>query len=79
MKLTLAFEPDRTSLQKIWLWASQNIAKNIVLDLDYDSQLIAGAVITWNGKYRDASYLPKYVSEFTASYGQLQEILRGNI
>ena len=28
MKLTLAFEPDRTSLQKIWLWASQNIAKN---------------------------------------------------
>lgn len=55
LKLELAFDPNETSLKKLWSWANQNISKNIVLDITYDPSLVAGTVISWNGKYRDYS------------------------
>ena len=56
LKLSLAFEPNEMILQKLWSWANQNISKNIILDIESDPSLVAGAIVTWNGHYRDYSY-----------------------
>lgn len=56
LNLTVAYEPNLANLTKIWQWANVNLGSNVVLDIDCDFRLIAGAIVTWKGKYRDYSF-----------------------
>lgn len=56
LNLRIAFEPNWASLTKIWQWANVNLGPGVVLDIDCDFRLIAGAIVTWKGKYRDYSF-----------------------
>lgn len=56
LNLTVAFRPNLANLTKIWQWANINLGSGVVLDINYDFRLIAGAIVTWKGKYRDYSF-----------------------
>ena len=59
LSLTLAFEPHENTLSKLWSWASQNVSKDVILDISVNPRLIAGATVSWGGKYKDYSQKSK--------------------
>jgi F0F1-type ATP synthase delta subunit len=58
ISLTLAFEPGEETLKILSDWFPLNINRQILLDIKIDTNLIAGAYISFNGKYLDSSVRP---------------------
>lgn len=59
LHLTLASEPTRTNIQTYGNWAKKNLGEDVILDINIDPKLIAGAQIIWNGKYQDHAYVQR--------------------
>lgn len=56
----LTFEPDETSLAQIGDYARKTFNNSeLILEIRYDPNLIAGAALSWNGLYRDYSLRAK--------------------
>lgn len=60
VSLTIAFEPTDETLQKLAQWFLFTIKKNVLFDIQIDTTLIAGAKITYNGKFKDYSIKPTF-------------------
>jgi len=58
ISLTLAFEPGEETLKILSDWFPLNINRQVLLDIKVDIDLIAGAYISFNGKYSDSSVRP---------------------
>jgi hypothetical protein len=61
-QITLAFEPTQKFVGQIVSWVRENINSKAILDINYDSNLIGGAQLSYKGKYVDLS-LRKKLSE----------------
>lgn len=57
--ITLAFEPKEQTLKMLSDWFMINLKKQVLFDISVDRKLIAGAAITYQGKYQDFSIKPK--------------------
>jgi F0F1-type ATP synthase delta subunit len=74
--LTIAFEPQESSLSKIYAWSNNNLDDNSVLDIKVDPNVIGGAILNIRGHYVDNS-LKRKLKQISAdnlikqSYGQL--------
>ncbi len=55
IKLKIAFVAPSATLARICAWIRSNVAADIVLEVEVDHDLIAGAQISFAGKYIDAS------------------------
>lgn len=53
--LTIAFEPREQTLTMLSDWFLLHMNKHVIFDITVDPSLIAGAAITFNGKYFDFS------------------------
>jgi F0F1-type ATP synthase delta subunit len=53
--IMLAFEPEKSLLDSISEWFYVNIKRPVILDIVVDSTLIAGGIISFNGKVSDHS------------------------
>lgn len=53
--LTLAFIPKEQTLKILSEWFLMQLKKQVLFDISVDHNLIAGAAITFNGKYKDFS------------------------
>lgn len=53
--ITIAYEPNEASLKAFLEWFMFNLKKQILLDLQVNKKLIAGATINYNGKFKDYS------------------------
>jgi F0F1-type ATP synthase delta subunit len=62
VSLTLAFEPQKDTLHALSEWFILNINHQVLLDINIDPKLIAGAAINFNGKYKDYSAKSKFSS-----------------
>jgi F0F1-type ATP synthase delta subunit len=54
VNLTMAFEPDQLTLRDISQWFVLN-NKQVLLEIKVDTQMVAGAVVDYNGKHNDFS------------------------
>ena len=63
-KLTLAFEPSSTGLNRMLSFVRENINENLILELKYDPSIIGGSLISYNGKYHDFSMKDAFDHEF---------------
>ena len=68
IKLTLAYEPTRTNILTFSNWTKKNVAEDVILDINIDPKLVAGAQIVWKGKYQD-------YSKSKTVYADLQRLL----
>lgn len=59
VKLTLAFFPTDEFLKKITNWLEAELGKKSVVDISVDEKIIAGAMIEYDGEYRDYSFATK--------------------
>lgn len=55
IKMTLAYEPDKGQLAEIRNWLKEKVGASPVLDLTVDSDLIAGAIVEFRGRWGDFS------------------------
>lgn len=59
LTLTLAFEPNETILKTILQWFLFTLNKQVLLEIDVNKNIIAGATMNYNGKYKDFSVKPQ--------------------
>lgn len=72
LQLTIAFDPDDTTLTVFSSWAKNNIGNDVVLDIQINKTLVGGAIIVLDGQYRDYSVHKKLSQVFQI---QKEEIL----
>jgi F0F1-type ATP synthase delta subunit len=65
--LTIAFEPDNQTLRDLSQWFTLNINRQVVFEIIVDPKLIAGAAITYNGRYEDYSVKTKFTQIVASS------------
>jgi len=66
--LSIAFEPDSQSLQDLSQWFTLNINRQVIFEIIVDPKLIAGAAITYNGRYEDYSAKSKFAQILSHGY-----------
>ncbi len=59
VKLEIAFSPSEEFLQKISNWMEKNLGKKVILDVTVNPKIIGGAIIEYQGKWRDFSLVKK--------------------
>lgn len=57
--ISLAFEPKEQTLKMLSDWFMINLKKQVLFDISVDRKLIAGAAITYKGKFKDFSIKTK--------------------
>lgn len=73
LTLTIAFEPKPSTLQSLSEWFMLQLKRHVLFDITVDSTIIAGATITYNGKYKDYSVKPivdRFLAEPTQQVAQ---------
>ena len=55
LKISLAIDPSKEQIDHIFDWVKENLGKGIILDIDKDESILGGAVISFNGQYKDFS------------------------
>ena len=55
LSLTIAFEPDETTLKSFLQWFLFTLNKQIIIDIKVERDIIAGATVNFNGRFRDYS------------------------
>lgn len=60
LTLAIAFEPQEQTLKTLAEWFFINMHKQILFDISVDKSVIAGAKITYNGKFFDFSIRPTF-------------------
>lgn len=53
IKLVMAFDPSLETIENIHEFVSENIGIGYVLDIEKDESVLAGAIVMFNGKYKD--------------------------
>ncbi len=53
IKLILAFDPTRKTIENIHGFVSENIGIGYILDIEISESVLGGAVVMFNGKYKD--------------------------
>lgn len=59
VKLELAIDPERETLIKISDWFEKEVGKKFILDLKTNPKILGGAIIEYNGQWRDFSLAKK--------------------
>lgn len=55
MRISISFDPPQSTIENIGAWLRKNVSADIVLEIEVNQSLIAGAEISWQGKYADFS------------------------
>ena len=59
LEITISFPVTQKTIVKISDWITNNIDQKIALDIKIDPSIIAGAIISFNGKYANLSLKSK--------------------
>lgn len=66
ISLTLAVIPSQEGIDYLSNWFYINFQKNVIIDIQYNPDILGGAIIAFNGKYGDYS-LKKHVEKLFLS------------
>lgn len=69
IEITLPFYPSEEMIENLFSWVLKNLGFGIILNIKEDREIIGGAIISFNGKYKDYS-LKKKIDEAFATKKQ---------
>lgn len=72
LKLTLSFQPTEEFVDELNAWVIEHLGAGIILDIKVDQKILGGAIITYEGKYRDYSLAKRFDKSF---YARKKEIM----
>jgi len=64
LKLQLAFDPTEETIDTLFRWIAENYGSGIILDIHKDESILGGAIVTFNGKYKDLSLRKRFEDTF---------------
>lgn len=53
IKLVLAFDPTRKTIEKIHNFVKESVGVGYILDIEISESIMGGAIVMFNGKYKD--------------------------
>ena len=74
VRLILAFEPSEGAGERFYSKISEATGKQVLLDIVYESQIIGGAIIIFNGRHRDYSFKKIFKLEFEKGRNEILNI-----
>lgn len=66
IRLTIVFEPSLQTIENIHNWISSNLGEGYILDIQTNQKILGGAIITFNGEYKDFSVKKNLEDFFSA-------------
>lgn len=66
IRLTIVFEPTLQTIENIHNWISSSLGEGYILDIETNQKILGGAIITFNGKYKDFSVKKNLEDFFSA-------------
>ena len=55
LKLYLAIDPTPQIIENTSSWVKENLGEDVVLDIERDETILGGAIISFDGQYKDFS------------------------
>lgn len=55
LKMSLAIDPSFEIIDHLFDWVKKNLGEGIILDIDKNESILGGAVISFDGRYKDLS------------------------
>lgn len=77
VQITIAFDPSSENISKLSDWVKNNIDKNILIDLRVRPYIVAGATISYKGKYADYTLTKVFSENFTSIKGDIAKLILG--
>lgn len=76
IKLILAFDPTRQTIENIAEFVSENIGIGYILDVEIDESVLGGAVVMFNGKYNDFTLKKNIEEAFGVKKEEIQKFMQ---
>lgn len=76
IKMTIAFQPDETTITFFSDWVKKNIKPDLLLDLQFDKSIVGGAQIIAGGVYKDYSVRKNLINRFQIQREEIMELLK---
>jgi len=73
IRLEIAFSPSSEFLKKIDLWFKEELGRKIILDLTVNPKIVGGAIIEYQGNWRDyslAKEIDELINDKLTHYGE---------
>lgn len=65
MTLTLAYHPTPEHIKQLKNWCIQNLNDQIIFEFQFETELVAGTIVIFNGHYLDFSVKSKLTQYFS--------------
>lgn len=75
IEITLAFSPPEAIIKNIFDWVIKNLGFGLILDIKIDKTILGGAIINFNGKYKDYSLKKRMDEIFAAKREEIRGIV----
>lgn len=75
LSLTMAFEPAEKSIDSIFRFVRKNIGTDIILEFTYNPGMLGGAVLIYQGEYKDFSLIRVFESEIDKKKEEIIKML----
>lgn len=59
IKIIISFKPKQTFINKIKSWLEKELNQNLIIDFIHNPEIVAGAIIEFQGKQFDYSLIQK--------------------
>jgi F0F1-type ATP synthase delta subunit len=76
LQLKLAFHPSNQQLLQLSDWIRSSTGKPVMLQLQFNKQLLGGAVVTYEGKYTDLTLQKKLENVYTQKRAEILGLLK---
>ena len=76
IKLTLAFDPTGETIENIHEFVSENIGIGYILDIEVDETVLGGAVIMFNGRYKDFTLRKSLEESFVNKKEEIRRLIQ---
>jgi len=75
VKFVLAFQPIPSFVDVLFLWVSNNLGKDLLVNYEVNASIIGGAIIIYKGRYLDYSSAPLISKYFETHSSDVQTLL----
>ena len=76
IKLVLAFDPTRKTIEKIHNFIKNTLGVGYILDIEVSEEILGGAVVIFNGRYSDFTVKKMIEDTFNAKNKEIQMLMQ---
>lgn len=76
VRLVVAYEPSEDAIERFYSFISAACQRHILLDIGFSPDIIGGAVVIYQGKYRDFSFKYVFEKEFESERENILKLIQ---